>query len=172
MKNFIIFLIIFSCGIHSSFAQLSLDSCQQKARRNYPAIKQFDLIAKSKEYSVKNAGKAYYPQVSLNAIGGYIIQGLPTLPGAEPSKDFQLIGIGQLHQTIWDGGQTHAQKEIIRANSGVDSASTEVSLYAIRDRVNQIYFGILLIDEQLKQLDLLNDNLQRNLDAVAGNGTA
>jgi len=150
----------------TSFAQLSLDSCQYKARRNYPEIKQFDLIARSEEYNLKNAGKAYYPHVSLNAIGGYIIQGFPTPPGTEPPSDFQLIGIAQMNQTIWDGGATHAQKEMIRANSSVDSATNEVSLYTLKDRVNQLYFGILLIDEKLKQLDLLKENLQRNLDVA------
>jgi outer membrane protein TolC len=124
------------------------------------------LIAKSEKYNIKNAGKAYYPHVSLNAIGGYIIQGLPTPPGGEAPSDFQFIGIAQLNQTIWDGGATHAQKEIIRANSSVDSATTEVSLYALRDRVNQLYFGVLLIDEQLKQLSLLKENLQRHLEAA------
>ncbi|MFI5134695.1 MAG: TolC family protein, partial [Chitinophagales bacterium] len=160
-------VIIFYCGIPPVSAQLSLDSCQQKARRNYPAVKQFDLIAKSEEYNVKNASKAYYPQFSVTGIGAYVIQGLPTLPGSETTPEkFQLIGIGQLKQTIWDGGATHAQKEIIRANAGVDSASTDVSLYTLRDRVNQLYFGILLIDEQLKQIDLLKENLQRSLDAA------
>src|SRR5205809_7345833 len=129
MKTTCLTLLIFFIG-RFSFAQLSLDSCQQKARKNYPAIKQFDLIAKSEEYNLKNASKAYYPQFSANLIGGYIIQGSPTVPGSEEPSNFQFITIGQLNQTIWDGGATHAQKEIIRTNAGVDSANTEVSLYS------------------------------------------
>jgi len=166
MQPLISTLIIFLCEISISFAQLTIDSCQQKARRNYPAIRQFDLIKESEEYNIKNASKAYYPHVSLNAIGGYIIQGLPTPPEVEAPSAVQFIGIAQVNQTIWDGGATHSQKEITRANAGVDSANTEVLLYTLKDRVNQLYFGILLIDEQLKQLDLLNENLQRNLDAA------
>src|SRR4030095_16401367 len=161
-----LFALIVSVLTKTSFAQLSLDSCQDKARRNYPAIKQFDLIAKSEEYNIKNASKAYYPHVSLNAIGGYIIQGLPTPPNAEAPSDFQFIGIAQVNQTIWDGGATHAQKEMVRANSSVDSATNEVSLYTLKDRLNQLYFGVLLIDEQLNQINLLKGNLQRNLDAA------
>ncbi len=164
--KFKLFALLFSVLAKASFAQLSLDSCQQKARRNYPAVKQFDLIAKSEEYNIKNASKAYYPQVSLNAIGGFIIQGLPTPPNAEAPSDFQFIGIAQVNQVIWDGGATHAQKEIIRAGSSVDSATNEVSLYSLKDRVNQLYFGILLIDEQLNQVNLLKGNLQRNLNAA------
>lgn len=162
--TFITLLLLLSAP--ALYAQLNLDSCQQKARRNYPAIRQFDLIARSEEYNLKNASKAYYPQIGLNAIGGYIIQGLPAFPGSEPSNKMQFIGIGQLNQTIWDGGATSSQKQMIRANAAVDSAANEVTLFSIRDRVNQLYFGILLIDEQLKQVTLLKGNLQRNLDAA------
>ena len=61
---------------------LSIDSCYELARRNYPLTKQFDLIEKTKEYSISNANKAYLPQISLTAIDGYIT-GLPSfsLPG-------------------------------------------------------------------------------------------
>ena len=148
------------------FAQLTLDNCQQKAQANYPAIKQYELIAKSKDYNISNANKAYLPQISINGIAGYIIQGLPTFPGAEASDKLQFIGIGQLNQTIWDGGATASQKQIIRANASIDSAGNDVTLYTIRDRVNQLYFGILLIDEQLRQISILKGNLQRNLDAA------
>ena len=37
---------------------------------------------------------------------------------------------------------------------------------SIRERVNNIYFGILLMKEQLNQLDILDKELQRNYDKV------
>ncbi len=168
MKKIVLsLLILFLLHMSAAFAQLTIESCQQKARANYPAIKQYDLISKSQEYSISIVNKAYFPQLSVNGIAGYLIQSLPVQPGSESSADkFQLIGIAQLHQTIWDGGATHAQKEIIRANAGVDSANINVSLYTLNDRVNQLYFGMLLIDEQLKQLNILKENLNRNLDAT------
>jgi outer membrane protein TolC len=147
---------------------LSIDSCYELARRNYPLSKQFDLIEKTKEYSISNANKAYLPQISLTAIGGYVT-GLPSfsLPGeSSESSNTQLIGIGQLNQTIWDGGATRTQKNIINATAEVDKSNLEVNLRTMRERINQLYFGILLIDEQLKQLDILNTNLQRNLKNV------
>lgn len=149
-------------------ATLSIDSCYELARRNYPLTKQFDLIEKTKEYSISNANKAYLPQLSLTAIGGYIT-GLPSfsLPGeSSESNNAQFIGIGQINQTIWDGGATRTQKNIINATAEVDKSNLEVNLRTMRERINQLYFGILLIDEQLKQLDILNSNLQRNLKNV------
>jgi len=149
---------------------LNLDSCLTKAKQNHPLIKQYDLISKSLEYTVSNANKAYLPQISVTGIGAFIIKGFPTssIPGQEPidKEKVQFIGIGQLNQTIWDGGATHAQKDIAIASAEVDKARIEMSFYNIRERVNQLYFGILVIDEQLKQIDIVNENLNRNFNKV------
>lgn len=148
-------------------AQLNLDSCYAMAKRNYPLVKQFALIEKSKEYSISNANKAYLPQLSLTAIGAYL-DGLPTVsvPGQDEPSKTQFIGIAQLNQTIWDGGATRAQKNVIKANAEVDKANVEMNLQSLRARLNQIYFGILVIDEQVKHLDILTQNLQRNLNKI------
>jgi outer membrane protein TolC len=145
-----------------------IEECQEKARANYPLIKQYDLIEQSSGFTLSNANKTYLPQVSLTGIGGYIIKGLPSLvPGAESSQDkFQFIGIGQINQVIWDGGATHAQKEIIKASTETDKASIDVALHSIRERVNQLFFSILLLDEQKNVLNILTDNLTRQLEAV------
>jgi outer membrane protein TolC len=145
-----------------------IEECQEKARANYPLIKQYDLIEQSSGFTLSNANKTYLPQVSLTGIGGYIIKGLPSLvPGAESSQDkFQFIGIGQINQVIWDGGATHAQKEIIKASTETDKASIDVALHSVRERVNQLFFSILLLDEQKHVLNILTDNLTRQLEAV------
>ena len=145
---------------------LTVDSCYAFAVRNYPLIKQYDLIEKSKEYTLSNAGKAYLPQVSITAIEGYVFGGLPSIgPLAGNESNFKFIGIAQLNQTIWDGGATKTQKNIITASSEVDKATIEVSFNDLRTRVNELFFGILLVDEQLKQLEiqdtLLNSNINR-----------
>jgi outer membrane protein TolC len=147
---------------------LTIEYCQEHARNNYPLIKQFDLIDKSATYSISNANKAYLPQVSITAIEGYIINGLPSMVPGVPSENgsFKFIGIGQINQTIWDGGGTHVQKDMIKSSVEVEKANIEVSLYTIRERVNQLFFGLLAINEQLKQLDIQKQNLQRNLNKV------
>ena len=165
-----LFLFFLFAGLLQAKAQITINECQEMAKENYPLIKQYDLIEKSTEYTLSNAGKAYLPQVSLTAIGGYIMKGLPAVsapgqPASDPSK-VQMIGIGQINQVLWDGGATRAQKDIARASAEVDKSNIDVSLFAIRERVNQVYFGILLIDEQLKQLDIMNDNLSRSLEKV------
>lgn len=168
-------LILLCCSLavnafSQNTSQLNLDSCHVKAEKNYPLIKQYDLISKSLDYTISNANKAYLPHVSVTAIAGYILGGLPTItiPGqpAPSENKGQMIGIGQINQVIWDGGATRAYKEIAKAGAEVDKAGIEVAMFNIRERVNQLYFGILVIDEQVKQLNIAKDNLNRNLSRV------
>ena len=172
-------LFVFSilCSI-SSFAQLSLDSCQAKARRNYPLIQQYGLIDQTTEFTISNANKAFLPQLSFNIIGG-IVDGFPSFetPGATQgsNSDFQLISVVQLNQAIWDGGATKASKELAKANAEIEKADVDVALYQIRERVNNLYFGILLIEAQLEQNSIYFENLERNakrIQIAVENGTA
>lgn len=148
---------------------LSIDSCYALADRNYPLIRQYELIEKTKEYTLSNASKAYLPQLSITAIEGYIFGGLPSFGpsgGESESSNFKFIGIAQLNQTLWDGGATKTQKKIIEASSETEKVSLDVALYDLHSRVNQLYFGILLVDEQLSQLDIQHTILSNNVSRV------
>lgn len=148
----------FACCSKASAQTLSIDSCYALAVKNYPLIKQYDLVEKTKEYTLSNAGKAYLPQVSVTGIEGIIFGG----PGG--GGNLQFIGLAQVNQTIWDGGATKTQKSIATASAETEKASVDVSLHELRSRVNQLYFGILLVDEQLKQLAVQNAILNNNID--------
>ena len=172
-----IFLAI-SLAANSAYSQVTLEECHAKARENFPLIKQYELIEKSKEYTLSNANKAYLPQLDVTVIGG-VISGLPSFspPGAESSSstDFNVISVLQLNQTIWDGGITKAKKGITEASAEMEKADLEVSLFALEERVNNLFFGILLIDEQVKQMDILKSTMERNKNRVeiaVQNGTA
>src|SRR5207344_656795 len=170
MKTYAFFFI--ACISTGSLqAQITLQSCQEKAKANYPMIKQYDLIAKSAEYNVSNANKGHLPQISVTGIGAYIFKGFPSasLPGSTPPEEqkTQLIGIGQINQTLWDGGATRTQKEIIKAGAEVEKSSIDVAFHSLRERVDQLYFGILVIDAQLNQLNVFRENIDRNLKAIS-----
>lgn len=158
-------------------AQLNLDSCQAKAYNNYPMIQQFGLIQKSKELTLSNANKSWLPQLDVNLIGG-VIEGMPSFspPGTESSStQFNLISIVQLNQVIWDGGMTKASKGIISASSEIEKADMQVNLFQLEEKVNNLYFGVLLIDEQITQLDLLKETLKlshKRIQNAIDNGTA
>jgi outer membrane protein TolC len=144
---------------------LNIDGCYALAVKNYPLVKQYELIEKSKEYTLSNASKAYLPQVSLNAIEGYVFGGLPST-GTSGSGNFNFVGLGQVNQPIWDGGATKTQKSIIKASSETEKAHVDVAIHDLRSRVNQLYFGILLVDEHLKQLEVQNAILTNNINRI------
>jgi outer membrane protein TolC len=170
-------IVLFACLAQvraQSGKPLTVDSCYEMARRNYPLIKKYDLIAKAAEFNLSNAGKAYLPQVSFTGIGAFLYTGLPAPQGKEDSK-LQFIGIAQVNQVIWDGGATKAQKEMISANQVVEDKGLAVSLFALRERIDQIYFGILLLDEQRRQIGILTDRFAislRNVKESKENGYA
>src|SRR6188768_109832 len=133
IKPYIATIMYLLILVGTAMAQsLNIDSCYVFATRNYPLIKQYELIEKTKEYNLSNANKAYLPQLSITAIEGYVFGGLPSFgpsTGESEGSNFTFIGIAQLNQTIWDGGATKTQKKIIKASSETDKASLDVSLY-------------------------------------------
>lgn len=164
----------------------TLDECRRLAREHYPEIRQYDLIALTEQYDLSNAARAWIPQVTLSGQASWQSD-TPTFPGALgeilASRGMQMEGIRQeqyraaidVSQTIWDGGHTRAAKEMARAEAAEERQRTEVDLYALQSRVDDLYFGILLLDERLTQttaqISLLESNLARMRSCVA-NGTA
>lgn len=162
-----VFFALF-CGTAIKAQTLNIDSCYDKAKRNYPLIKQYALIDQSAEFTISNANKSYLPQLSLTGIGGYVIKGMPAMiPGDEGSNEkVQFIGIAQLNQTIWDGGASRSEKAIAKSETRVQKAEIDVSFHQLRERVNQVYFGILLLDEQRELMHVLTRNLTIALNTV------
>jgi len=161
---------------------ITISEAYTLARKNYPLIKQRDLITKTKEYSVSNASKGYLPAFSVNGQATYQST-VTTFPFTIPIKGFTLPQyskdqykiFGELDQVIYDGGVIKNQKQTAEANEVIQQQTLEVELYALYDRVNQLFFGALLINEQLKQNDLLKADVQNGIDkakALVANGTA
>src|SRR5579862_970067 len=179
------FLILFFPPLPSFSQQqsyLTINKAYQLAKQNYPQIKQQELIKKTREYSFSNAAKGYLPALTINGQGTYQsdVTNFPfkipvpgfTLPTY--SKDQYKI-YGEIDQTIYDGGLIKNQKQAAVINEMLEHQDLEVELYALYDRVNQLYFGALLVDEQLKQNDLLRKDIQNGLDKVkaqVANGVA
>ena len=153
-------------------AQLTLEGCQHSAQTNYPLVRQYGLIEKAREYNLENAGKGYLPQFTLSGKATYQsdVTKLPVdIPGINmksmPKDQYQVML--EVSQNIWDGGDIRSKKQLTRATSEIDRGKQEVDMYALNDRVNQLYFGILLLDEQLRQNQLLQEDLGRTHQQVS-----
>ena len=184
MKKIMISLasIILSSG---SWAQ-TLEECQQAAEKNYPLIKQYGLIAKTTNLTAKNIQKGWLPQVTASAQATYqsavtawpeSMQSMYQQMGLNMrglSKDQYKIGI-DLQQTIYDGGAISSQRNIAQKEGKVQEAQTETNLYQVRRRVNEMYFSLLLLNEQIQ----LNEDVktlllssEKKLSAMVKGGTA
>lgn len=182
----IILSILFAGFSASVFAQMTLETCQELAREHYPEVKQYDLIRLTEQYDLSNAARAWLPQLSLSAqatwqnevpefpeaLSGMLSRAGVTIPGLK--KDQYKVGI-ELNQTIWDGGKSNADKRLARTEAAEQRAMTDVDLYNLKKRVNELYFGILLLEEKLSQtyrtITLLESNLDKMCSLVT-NGTA
>ena len=148
----------------------SLEECQRAAEQNYPLIRQYDLIEKTTDLTVSNIMKGWLPQVSASAQATYQsdvasfpdrMQALYDQIGLEMKglkKDQYRVGI-DISQTVYDGGAISSQAAIAREQGRVQAAQNEVNLYQVRQRVNEIYFALLLLEDQIR----LNGDLQELL---------
>ena len=145
----------------------TLEECQLAAEKNYPMIKQYDLISQTTQLTVKNIMKGWLPQIAIAAQATYqsdvtswpesmkaTLQQLGiNMKGL--SKDQYKVGI-DLQQTIYDGGTISSQRSIARQEEKVQKAQVETNLYQVRKRVNEMYFSLLLLNEQI----LLNNDVK------------
>ena len=48
-------LLLFMPGMYGQTGHITLEECQQKTQDNYPLVRQYDLVEKTKEYNLENA---------------------------------------------------------------------------------------------------------------------
>lgn len=153
------------------FAQTTIEECFKRAKENYPLTQQRGLIEKSREYSISNANKAYIPQASLSAQATYQSEtttiSIPTIGTITSLPKEQYKVAAEVNQVIWGGGAIKAQKGNIEAQAETQQKQLESDLYTLNDRVINIFFGILLLDEQIAQNALFTAELQRNYTDIS-----
>ena len=172
MKQF--FLTLFAVVCTAASSGQSLEECRHLAREHYPEIRQYDLIALTEHYNLSNAARAWIPQVTLSGQASYQ-SATPTYPeafntilqtnGVEMagmSKDQYKVAV-DVSQHIWDGGKSKADKAIAEAEAEEQRSRVDVSLYDLQSRVDNLYFGILLLDERKAQTEALIKVLASNL---------
>lgn len=159
----ILFFILCAWPLCSVAQSLTLGECLVLARKNYPLIRQYRLVEQSRGFTLANASKAWLPQVGVSA-GAYAFtdiingEGMPGNVGLD-MKNHVAVGSVSVSQNIYDGGQTAARRRVVKAQAEVESRQLDVSLYEVDGRVEELFFGILLLDEQIKQNWLLQEDL-------------
>jgi len=163
-----VFLVLFSAVLHAQTIP-DIGKCYDLAQKNFPLVKQTDLIMQTAEYSIKNISRGYLPQVTITGQASYQsdVTGLPVnLPNVQEMSKDQYKFYAEVIQVVYGGGVIPQQQKIQKANAEVEQQKIEVELYKLKDRINQLYFGILLIDGQLEQIELFSKDINNGLEKV------
>lgn len=186
MRTRVALLFLFLLLTSPLRAELTIEQCVEKAAANYPAIRKYNLISADTDIDLSDINRSWLPQVGLYAqvTGQNIVPSFPeALSGVLQTMGQDVRGLGKIQyklgaeitQTIWDGGATKEKRELTRSHEALREASLEVELYQVRQRVENLYFAILLTEEQIEQsrvtYDVLCDNLEK-LRSMHLNGTA
>lgn len=166
-------LLLFHGTTGWSQSTVRLEDCYMLAKKQYPIVKQKALIEKSTAFSIENASKGYLPQINFGGQATYqsdVTQVPIKVPGIQiptMSKD-QYKVYGEINQSLLDWTAIDKQKELYKANAEVENQKIEVELYKLNERINQLYFGILLLDEQTKQVGFVKNDLENLLHKTNG----
>ena len=188
MKKFFAGIVLTSICT-AAFAQTSLEECRQAARKNYPEIRKFDIIRATRDCNLKNASMSWLPQVQIGGQFNWVnnVNNVDDLfENASPatSNAFRYVTDKILHlksespwqytagvsvtQNIWDGGASALGKTAARAEAESREAEVEVSLLAVEEQVDEVYFSILLLERRLEleesRIGVLKDNSRKLLN--------
>jgi len=180
------FIVAILLILASNTTAQTLEECQKAAEKNYPLIKQYGLIARTTELTVRNIQKGWLPQLTASAQATY--QSAVTAWPESMQTMYQQMGLSMkglrkdqykigvdLQQTIYDGGAISSQRNIAQQEGKVEEAQTETNLYQVRRHVNEMYFSLLLLNEQIQlneDVKALLQSSEKKLSAMVKGGTA
>lgn len=173
-------------SLQLQLAAISLEECYTLARNNYPLVRQYELTEAMSRYSFENAAMGYVPQISVGAQATLqsdvtefpeAFNNLLALAGVDMkglSHDQYKVQL-DISQTIWDGGYSKVQREAVKAQAEVSRLTLDKDIDALKTRINQMYFGILVMEENIRTSLYMDTLMTANLEIVESavrNGTA
>ena len=163
MKRLTILLFTIS-SICNAQGILSLDSCIRMAKKNYPLIKQNNLIQENEKNIVNVDSKNWLPKLSVISKAFYQSEVVEFLGKSFPNDNY--LAALNLEQTLFDGGLIHEQKKLDQLNGENDLLKNEVELYKLIDRIDQLYSSTLLTRESIKTLLIYKDDINNKKTIV------
>lgn len=175
MQTISLLAIVFSCLKLTAQETLSLEQCYQMAEKSFPTAKQAQLQAALSQAKIKNIQNDWLPGLDLNAQATYqsdvtkIEMNIP-IPGLnlelpDPRKDQYKI-TADISQMVYDGGIIRARKKTEEAIGIINQETIKTDLFALREKINQQYFYILMLQENKKQLELVKKELESKLSTM------
>lgn len=170
MKHYFVCILMFFCA-GAGHAQVTLEQCKAWARDNYPVIKQYNLVEQSRRFTVENAAKAWLPKAVVSGTASYQSD-VTTIPIDIPGVDIPTLSKDQydvnitVSQQVYDGGAVSSAKRLAEAQGDVGREQVSVAMYDVNRRIDELFFGILVLDEQIGQVAVLQEDLSLSLASV------
>jgi outer membrane protein TolC len=80
-----------------------------------------------------------------------------------------------VNQLVYDGGLIRQQKVTAQLNANVAQQQVEVELYELKNRINQVYLGVLYIDAEIHQTEFTRNDVLvgiKQVEVQVNNGVA
>lgn len=176
MKNIMTLLVALLTSL-TAFAQVTIEECLAKAERNYPIIKKYRLLDETLDIDLGEINDSWLPRIGVSGqlTGQNVVPEFPkSLTGVLDQMGQSMKGLGKVQykigvdvaQNIWDGGISKARREVARSQYEVSKSAIDVEMYAVRQRVESIFFAILLTEEQIEQSEITLNLLQKNIEQL------
>ncbi len=127
MKHIVLTILLTLVGMASMRAALTLDSCLSMAEANYPAIRQYAILSRTRDIDLSDINRGWLPRIGVYA-QATVQNEVPAFPEALSdivsqmgrdirgiAKEQYKIGI-DLTQTVWDGGASASARRIAEAD--------------------------------------------------------
>ncbi len=145
------FLIVAFMNARAQQPSLTLDNCLEAAMKHHPLSGQNAIYAQATGLQQQNIDNGKLPQLNVNGQATYQneVINLPfKVPGVAspevPKAQYKLsVDASQL---IYDGGSIEAQHSLEDYSRQINQMNNNAELYKMRERINQLYFSILLSD--------------------------
>lgn len=144
-------LLAVTLGVSAQQQTVTLAECLDAAVKNHPLSAQNELYSQTANLQQRNIDNGKLPQLNLNAQGTYQNE-VVSLPFSIPGTQAPDIPLAQykvsmdVNQLIYGGGSLDAQSAVEDLSRQINQLNNDSELYKMKERVNQLYFSILLAD--------------------------
>jgi outer membrane protein TolC len=183
-QNLILFPFIFLLLITDVWAvNFDLKTCRKLATDKSEfskSKKYYDILTEKDKINLNNM---YLPQLKIEAQTTYqsdifkLDINLPipgfSLPEGAPNTQYQATM--NLYQTIYEGGYINSASQSKGIENTINTITIQINNQKIKDNVNELYFNILAIQENIQIYNSLNENLknkQKQIKSLLNNGVA
>ncbi len=187
MKRILLTALMAAAALIQAYSQwLTIGECARLAEANYPAVAEYGILEQTERLNLAKAAKAWLPGGSVSGRLSWQndVAALPDiLSDLLASRGVDYPGLGKtqyrigadINQQIWDGGVTRAEKRAITSAAEAERRRADLRMYDLKGRVEDIYFAILMLDEQVRRADTsiaLLDSTLSQVRVMEANGTA